>query len=236
MILVNAKSGVIPLGRTGENLAVRVRFPVTDWIEAYGVGTFQLLVLRNGDVVPYPANVRYEGGFVLWDVTASDTKFSGNGRCELCYFVGEVLAKSEIWMTSVLRSLSDGESEPPEPYESWVDEVIRAGTEAHMDAEEAKDVLEDCYTVRGEITAALVPYNERLTALEDYCSTIPGLISDATTPLAEGITALAAALSALMERVSALETAATALHNKDVELENRIRFLENHAILNSYTD
>ena len=46
-----------------------------------------------------------------------------------------MIAKSQTWRTEVYPSLTgEGETEPPEPYQSWVDEVIKAGAAAEAAA------------------------------------------------------------------------------------------------------
>ncbi len=116
----------IPLGRQGENLANTIEFDRREWVERYGVGTFQLLAKRAGDPAPYPVSISQELGVVTWQVTSADTAREGYGAAELYYYVGDVLAKSEIWQTRVLPSLGHAGDEPPEPYQSWVDEVLTA--------------------------------------------------------------------------------------------------------------
>lgn len=137
--IIDAENEVLFIGKTGENLAVTVRFPVSSWIEEHGLGTFQLLVKRNGDVYPYPADVvLVDETYVTWDVTNSDVKFPGYGRCELNYFVNDVLAKSMTWVTRVVQGLDETEEEVPEPYESWVQSVLAAGSAAQSSATDAE--------------------------------------------------------------------------------------------------
>lgn len=133
--IIDAHNDVLMLGKTGENLAATVRFPVASWIEAHGIGTFQLLVKRNGDVYPYPAEVLLaDETYVLWNITESDVANPGYGKCELQYFVDNILAKSWTWVTKVVQSLDDTEEDPPEPYESWVQSVLAAGSAAQASA------------------------------------------------------------------------------------------------------
>lgn len=126
MVDIYATDKTIPLGRQGENLASRIIFEKTAWAEQYGSGTFQLIVKRHGDPAPYPADIMQNLGTVTWELTNADTAKEGYGAVELYYYVGDVLAKSEIWQTRVLPSLGDAGDDPPEPYQSWVDEVLTA--------------------------------------------------------------------------------------------------------------
>lgn len=127
----------IPIGRQGENEAVRIVWPdvVTLWAKLYGDGIFSLAVKRKGDAAPYPVTVTIEDGALVWVPTNADTANVGSGSCELSYTVDDVLAKSQTWSTEVYPSLTgEGETEPPEPYQSWVDEVLKAGAAAEAAA------------------------------------------------------------------------------------------------------
>lgn len=127
----------IPIGRQGENEAQRVVWPdiVTGWAKLYGDGVFSLAVKRKGDAAPYPVTVTTEDGSLVWVPTNADTAVAGSGSCELSYTVDDVLAKSQTWSTEVYSSLTgEGETEPPEPYQSWVDKVLKAGAAAEAAA------------------------------------------------------------------------------------------------------
>lgn len=127
----------IPIGRQGENEAVRIVWPdvVTNWAKLYGDGVFSLAVKRKGDAAPYPVTVTTEDGALVWVPTNADTAVVGSGSCELSYTVGDVLAKSQTWSTEVYPSLTgEGETDPPEPYQSWVDAVLKAGAAAEAAA------------------------------------------------------------------------------------------------------
>lgn len=127
----------IPLGKQGENNAVRIVWPeiAEKYIKLYGDGVFSLVVKRNGDATPYPVTVTTDGSALVWVPTNADTAVSGFGSCELSYTVGDVIAKSQTWDTEVYSSLTGGdETDPPEPYESWVDKVLKAGAAAEAAA------------------------------------------------------------------------------------------------------
>ncbi len=119
----------IPLGRQGENLATCVSFDCTGLVQLYGDGTAELLhELKDGTV--YPVAVTQDGASVSWTVSASDTATVGAGRAELRWYVGDTLAKSAKFRTSVSPALPDKNiSTPPAPYQSWVDKVLAAAQE-----------------------------------------------------------------------------------------------------------
>lgn len=113
----------IPLGRQGENQAQAVIWQgiAAQYAALYGEGTFQLMAARCGDAAPYPV--------------------------ALTYLVGGAVAKSKTWQTQVLASFTaDGSAEPPEPAQSWVQEVLEAAAAAGKSAEaaaESADKAED---------------------------------------------------------------------------------------------
>ena len=137
-MIVNAKpSGILSLGRTGENQARSIRFDVSHWVRDFGPGVVELVHQRSGDPYPYPVVVSQDGNEVTWNITATDTAAAGTGSAELQYYVGDTLAKSETWMTKVFPALGPAAETPPDPYQSWVDQVLQAGTVATEAAEKA---------------------------------------------------------------------------------------------------
>ena len=119
---------VVPLGRQGENQATIVKFPVSGWNELYGDGSFSLLHKRSGDAAPYPVTIEYDNGFVIWPVTSADVYYMGYGTAQLMYIVGDAVAKSVMYKTSVLQAIDGGEI--PEPTPSWIEEVLEIGEKA----------------------------------------------------------------------------------------------------------
>ena len=118
----------INLGRQGENQARKVVFDVLRaWREEFGsTGAASLIVQRSEDTAPYPVTMGEENGVLTWTVSAADTAYAGEGKAELRYTVGSTVVKSCIYKTVVRATLGDGTSEPPEAYQSWVDEVLTA--------------------------------------------------------------------------------------------------------------
>ena len=142
MITVKANDiSILSLGRQGENLARQVVFDLSAWVEEYGPGVVELIAQRPGDDAPYPVAVRRDGESMLWDLTAADTAVAdGYGRCELRWYVDDILAKSKIGRTWVEPTMdTPSETAPPEPEKGWVDKVLEAGTSAKEAAERAEE-------------------------------------------------------------------------------------------------
>ena len=111
----------IPLGKQGENNAVRVVWPkiAEKYAKLYGDGRFELVVVQKGKA--YPAVASVDGTDLVWDVLAADVATAEVGSLELIYYAGDTIAKSQTWETMVIASKSaDGMTEPPEdPAKSW---------------------------------------------------------------------------------------------------------------------
>ena len=120
------------LGRKGENLASRIVFDLTDLITTYGDGVAELIYQRPGDAQPYPVAAYREADTLLWDVSSADTDAANDfGKCELRWRVGDMLAKTHIWITWVDPAMdTPSETTPPEPEQGWVDQVLSAGAAA----------------------------------------------------------------------------------------------------------
>ena len=137
------------LGKKGENLATQVIFPfVKEWAELYGEGTFQLIYQRYGDNAPYAVALSTDEENVMWPVTNTDTDKVGSGKCELQYYVtdeneNQILAKSVTFITKVVESLDNAGETPPEPWESWIEQILEAGSDAEQSAIDAAESAQE---------------------------------------------------------------------------------------------
>lgn len=129
----------ILLGRQGEKNVTRVEFDLLLFVQQYGEGTARLLVKRAGEAVVYPADVIRTGNTAVWDIGEEWTATAGRGYCELNWYVGDKLAKSETFATSVQRSI-EGEAmgETPDPAVSYVAQVMGAAARAEAAATDAE--------------------------------------------------------------------------------------------------
>ena len=115
---------LLEIARVGEQEATQVRFATAWWYETFGAGgSFALEVERPGDTAPYLVPLTVEADAVVWTVSAADAALLGRGSCQLRYYLNNTLAKTKIWTTRILASLSDPGEPPPEPWESYVDEI-----------------------------------------------------------------------------------------------------------------
>ena len=113
----------IPLGRTGENEAVRIAFTLAPFEEVFPGGTPALLVKRKGDAAAYPVTLTVDGLTAYWTVTSADTDKAGFGQCELQWYLGNTLAKSNKFDFIVIPALEAGAEPPDEPSKRWFDAI-----------------------------------------------------------------------------------------------------------------
>lgn len=150
MIDVFPRSGMIKIGKQGENRATRVILPN---IRA-GSGSILLLHQRPLDKKPYPVPVTESAEGIIWVVAATDTANQGRGQAEL-QWLGEngEIVKSIIYQTETSRSLSTPGAVPDEPMKPYVQAVARdaqAAKDAAASAKESALSAEDSATQAGQ--------------------------------------------------------------------------------------
>lgn len=163
----------IPLGKQGENNAVRVVWPeiAEEYTKLYGKGRFELVVVQKDKV--YPAIVNVDGADLVWDVHAADVAVAEVGSLELIYYVGDTIAKSQTWKTSVEVSKSaEGTTEPPKPEKNWVDLVLKSSSDAKQSATESAESAKQAAASREaienmEASAVSLPPNSNATVEKD---------------------------------------------------------------------
>ena len=138
--LADLNKTTISIGFVGENDHTQVIFDCMKIFEEYPNAIPSLTVTPpNGD--PYPAVTTRDGDLVTWDVSDSDLVYQGSGELQLSFVQDEVVAKTFIARTNILRSLMPTGSVPT-PIQNWIDEANAAlGTieGAVQDAEDARD-------------------------------------------------------------------------------------------------
>lgn len=150
MIDVFPRSGMIKIGKQGENRAIRVILPN---IRA-GSGSILLLHQRALDKKPYPVPVSESAEGIIWVVSATDTANQGRGQAEL-QWLGEngEIVKSVIYQTETSRSLSAPGAVPDEPMKPYVQAVAKdaqAAKDAAASATEAARIAEASATQAGQ--------------------------------------------------------------------------------------
>lgn len=127
MIKVYAKRGEnIFLGRKKTYGVRQVIFDFTMWVDMFGLGNIQLIVKRPEDVSPYIAPLSVSGDKAIWEIAEADTARSGEGECELQYYVNGSLEKSQIYTTYIANAMDTPGEAPEDPAKGYYDKVIDA--------------------------------------------------------------------------------------------------------------
>ena len=143
LITINATmSQIIKIGHQGENKAVQVAFDLTPFQAEYQGGYPQLVVRRPGDHSGYPVALIVDGSQAIWIVSASDTEKYGHGQCELQWFVGDTLAKSDKYNVLIYSSIP-GDAEPPDvPSKAWFERILSdIGDLSDLDTEAKENLV-----------------------------------------------------------------------------------------------
>lgn len=148
MINVNKNKGTacetIMLGKQHENLAVILQFDVSAWTDAITPGgVFGVNVRRHGEGASYPCPITVDGAVVSMQVRDVETEKDGSGYVELEYRVGDTIVRSCTWKTYVEPSITDVTTEPPDPYESWVETLTELGAQTEAHAQSASQSAEE---------------------------------------------------------------------------------------------
>lgn len=143
-VTVNCKDTQnIIIGRRGTYDTECVVFDVSYLVNTFGNGTPVLLVKRPTDETPYPVVTTSDGNLVTWNVTETDTSYKGHGECELFWYVDGGLAKSIIYNIAILRDIIGIADNPPDPYQTWVDDLTELGAETLQNAQDAAQSASD---------------------------------------------------------------------------------------------
>lgn len=156
----------ISIGKQGEHLSVCVRFPIGKWRKTFGDGgTFFLNVMRHGDSEAQPVQVSTDDDYVYWFPERADRANPGIGYCELHYVVDGSVVKSHSFLTSVSPSITGIPIDRPEPYESWMDFVLRTVHEIH---EEITNVLPELKTAIAKHSEDIETLKNRIDGIDEF--------------------------------------------------------------------
>lgn len=131
--------GPVPIGYVGESGVRQVVLDFSPWVETYGPGALTLMVRRNGDSDAYPVALEIDGSTAAWTVSNVDTHIYGVGRAQYMYVVDGENVKSAIFQTFVDKSVTQPGSDPPDPYEGWVQHLTELGAETLRNAQDAAE-------------------------------------------------------------------------------------------------
>lgn len=115
----------IRLGYAGENEILRVGFDLSSLKTLFPGGHPLLVVKRPADHDAYPVSLEITDDFGWWTVSNVDTEQSGYGSCQIHWYLGNQLAKSEQYSFFVNKALAAGSTQPPEAAEQWYNDFVK---------------------------------------------------------------------------------------------------------------
>lgn len=181
MIVVQAVPGEpLDIGKRGEDRARRVAFSLKDFIASFGDGVPQLTVTRPMEGCAYAAMLTREGDTAYWDISDVWTAYCGIGACQLSWFVGETLAKSEIFQFRVADSLDAGE-ETPEPAQQYLAQVQQLAVRAENAAAAAASSAQTAEETVRQAAQKLGEVGDMETALDSIIAIQNSLIGGDVT-------------------------------------------------------
>lgn len=128
----------VKIGYVGENIVTEVAFDYSAWKKEYGDGVLALELKRYGDEYAYPVVISTEGDSTsVWTIRDTDVAKNGRGQAQLQYVIGDAVKKSAIFVVDVERSLEET-TDVPDPYEEWLDDIIRISAQAAVSAQNAE--------------------------------------------------------------------------------------------------
>ena len=154
MLILNVgteNSTLIQLGRQGEHGATQIWFDLKYLIDTYGAGTATLAYQRSLDELPYIVSTELYNDILIWTVNETDTAYPGIGKAEIRWQFGDNLGKTVIYKTVVQPSIT-GDTQIPDPYQSWYDEMIDQVGDIVDQAVQGETVTITSTVVNGNLT------------------------------------------------------------------------------------
>ena len=169
------KNQVIALGRQMENNYRQIIFDVSDFSET--ITSIMLVHQRKGDVAPYIVDT-ISGDQFVWTITNTDTAYYGYGQGEIRINFDNGLAKSYVFTTMVIKSIT-GDTEIPEPLQSWYDAMIEY-IDDHAASPEQIEAAVEAYLEEHPIPAPVTSVNSKTGDVVLTASDV-GALSSSTT-------------------------------------------------------
>ena len=133
------KSQIIALGRQLEDNYRQLIFDCSGF--GPGITGVTLVHQRNKDAAPYIVTTSGTDT-VTWTVTDTDTAYYGYGKAELRISFADGLAKSIVFTTLTVKSIT-ADTTIPEPLQSWYDAMIEYIDEHSVTIDEVDQLVED---------------------------------------------------------------------------------------------
>jgi hypothetical protein len=154
---------LLPLGRQGENEALKIIFDVSRLIAEYGEGVAVVTHMRSKDTAPYVKVTERDGVNVTWNINDTDTLFDGSGKANLMWNVNGVTVKTIDFDTYVFPSIS-GIVTVPDALQSWYNEMLEYINSVAVDDSKIEDIVIE-YLEEHPIEAPVTSVNSKTGAV-----------------------------------------------------------------------
>ena len=141
------------------------------------VASVMLVHQRSQDVAPYIVD-SVSGDVLTWTVTDTDTSYAGSGQAELRITFTDGLAKSVIFRTVVLKSIT-ADAVIPSALQSWYDSMIDYIDDHSISPDELGQAIED-YIEQHPISAPVTSVNSMIGDVVLTAADV-GALPDSTT-------------------------------------------------------
>ena len=148
------KRQVLAIGRQMENNYRQIVFDCSGF--GVEVSSVTLVHLRSQDIAPYIVDSSATDQ-LTWTITDTDTAYAGYGKAELRISFTNGLAKSVVFTTMVIQSIT-ADTTIPQPLQSWYDAMIAYIDEHSVSPEDIAQAVED-YIEEHPITAPVDSVN-----------------------------------------------------------------------------
>lgn len=148
------KPQVLMIGRQLENNYRQFEFDCS--LFGDDIESITLVHQRKNDVAPYQVTTS-NTDILTWTVSGTDTAYSGYGKAELRIVFSDGLAKSAVYTTFVMESIT-ADSVIPEPLQSWYDAMIDYIDENSITEDDLADAIAD-YISEHPISAPVTSVN-----------------------------------------------------------------------------
>lgn len=189
----------ILIGRQCENDAVNIIFDLSFLINKFGDGTATLIHKRARDTAPYIVTATQEDGELIWSVSSTDNAYSGVGLCELRWTVGDVLAKTILYKTYTVKSIT-ADTVIPSVYQSWYDAMIDYIDQLKVDADEG---------LAAAVASATASATEAATSETNAANSATAAAASEANAESSATSAASSAVSASASAEAAAQSAAT---------------------------
>lgn len=150
------KNQIIPIGRQLENNYRQIVFDCSGF--GVEVDSITLVHQRSQDVAPYLVATSNTNS-LTWTVTNTDTSFTGYGKAELRITFTNGLAKSAVFTTFVITSIT-ADAVIPSALQSWYDAMIDYIDENTITEDDLEQAIAD-YIAEHPISAPVTSVNSK---------------------------------------------------------------------------